>query len=296
MKVGAIVPHLQQFGGIRRFLEIGNVFIDKGHEFIIFTQKPVKCSWFDFHGVVQHWNKIQADCILIGDAPSLRILSKVRVRGRIYVYVIAGGNRYLPMYQQVYGKYPFILNNRIFKPHFPGSYSVEGGVNVHRFSPKKMMPPSNKITVLYYSAKRPRKDPRHIAHSLRKIKGIKLVGLGGLNDEELAKAYHSGDFFVSWENRAGWGNMAAEALASGLTVVTNGVNCEPFKDKVIKVRNLRKFFGNPDNHKIRKCGSMDAFSWEVVVDKLLEIFARPYRVSHVHKPHVHHHHVHHHKG
>jgi len=113
--------------------------------------------------------------------------------------------------------------------------------------------------------------------------------------------------------------MAAEALASGLTVVTNGANCEPFIKRTIVVRDLRGFFSNPKNRQIRKSYSMKDFSWEAVSDKLLEIFAKSYssarvhraharpaqaypaqapsayvRPAHVHQPHVHKSHVDHH--
>jgi len=47
-----------------------------------------------------------------------------------------------------------------------------------------------------------------------------------------------------------------------LTVVTNGVNTEPYANRVIKVDNLREFFTDP----------MKEFSWERIADKLLEIF------------------------
>ncbi|MBA7612191.1 hypothetical protein ES703_19427 [subsurface metagenome] len=279
MRVGAILPHLQNFGGVRRFLEIGNVCTQRGIDYTIFSKKDHKCAWFTYTGKIQHWSKIAADYILIGDPPSFKILP--RVHGKVYICVIAGG-RFLPMYQQAYGKYPFILNNRVFKKYFPKSYLVEGGVNIHRFKPKSPTPVSDKVRVLFYHTSRAIKGSRDIQHALRGIPGVTLVGLRGLSDQALAEAYHTGDFFVSWEHRAGWGNMAAEALASGLTVVTNGVNCEPFADRVIRTNDLRKFFSNPHNRKIRKSSSMADFSWEVVVDKLLKVFVNPVRYHHHH--------------
>lgn len=290
MQIGAILPHLGPFGGVRRFLEIGNVFVKRGISYTIFARRDSKCNWFDYKGEIRDWSKINADYILIGDPPSFRILS--RTHGRIYVYVIAGG-RYIPMYQSVYGKYPFILNNRVFKRSFPHAHLVEGGVNVHHFKPKKLIPASSNVRVLYYGVKREGKGSSYIAHALHSIPGVIPVALGGLNDEKLLQAYHTGDFFVLWESRAGWGNMAAEALASGLTVVTNGINCEPFRDKVIVVKDLRKFFLDSQNRKIRKLGSMEQFSWERVVDQFMKIFQLPYRPGdhshkHIHK-HVHKH-------
>ena len=316
MKIAAILPHLSKFGGVRRFLEIGNAMIEKGHEYTIFARRDRSCRWFDYRGEIRGWKNIQADRILIGDPPCFEILPYVK--GRIYVYVIAAG-KYTPMYQEVYGKYPFILNNRKFKKDFPHSSLAEGGVNLHHFKPKSESNTSSDVRVLYIPGRKRQKGGSTIIHALRGIKGVTLVPLGGLGEEALAKAYRSGDFYVSWEGPGGWCNMAAEALASGLTVVTNGANCEPFIKRTIVVRDLRGFFSNPKNRQIRKSCSMKDFSWEAVSDKLLEIFAKSYssarvhraharpaqaypaqapsayvRPAHVHQPHVHKSHVDHH--
>jgi len=282
MTIGVILPHLQQFGGVRRFLEVGNIFIDRGIDYTVFARKGQSCDWFDFKGPIRDWSNISADRMLIGDGPNLRILP--RVRSRIYVFVIAGG-RFIPMYQSVYGKYSFILNNRVFQRYFPKAYLVEGGVNIHRFKPNKPRVPSNKVRVLFYGVLREGKDTKYIRHSLQGIPGVEPISLQGLSDENLVKAYHNGDFLVTWETRPGWSNMAAEALACGLTVVTNGINCEPFANRVIKTNDLRKFFSNPHNRMIRKQHSMDDFSWEIVVDKLTHILSRPAQKKH----HKHHH-------
>lgn len=268
MTVGAILPHLQQFGGVRRFLEIGNVLVKRGIPYTLFTKQDRACGWLPFSGSVKDWSNIAADRILFGDAGSFQLLP--RIRGRIYIYVIAGG-MYIEMYKKVYGRYPFITNNRVFLKYFPKAHLVEGGVNIHHFKPTRPVGASDKVRVLYYNGLGPHKNAGFIRKQLSNINGVKLIGLRGLSNAELARVYQSGDFFVAWESREGWSNTAAEAAASGLTVVTNGFNCEPFINKVIKVTNLRAFFSDPNNRKIRKRCSMKEFSWEVVVDQLLKI-------------------------
>lgn len=291
MKIGAILPHMRQFGGVRRFLEIGNTMVDRGIDYTIHARKEKICDWFDFRGRVEDCSSIKADYIIASYPPDFSVLP--RVKGKIYIYVLAGGE-YIPMYKQVYGKYPFILNNRVFLEWFPGSYLVEGAVNVYRFSPGRSWRWSRKKTRIIFFDKAT-KGSEHIKQSLKGIKGIELFGLKGLNDEQLVAAYRSGDFFVSWEQRPGWSNTAAEALACGLTVVTSGRNCEPFIDKVIITPDLRRFFLNPENRKMRVQESMDMFSWEKTVDQLLEIFKEPYPVKTVKKVHHNHKHDHRHK-
>jgi len=267
MKIGVITPHLECFGGIRRFLEIGNVMVDRGHDYVVYSRRGQRCGWFKFKGRFASWDRVRADRILIGDPPSFRILPKVH--GRVYVYVIAGG-KYIDQYKTKYGHHPFILNNRVFKRWFPKAYLVEGGVNIHHFHPPTLPQSHSGLRVLYYE--RGGKNPELIKRSLSGIKGLELIGVRKLNNDQLLARYHSADFLVTWEKRPGWCNMAGEALASGLTVVSNGVNCEPFINGIIKVKNLRQFFENRSNWSKRKSYSMNEFSWERVVDKLIKIF------------------------
>lgn len=266
MKIGAILPHLGMYGGIRRFMELGNTFTERGINYTIFSNKEQSCTWFDFKGRIRNWSNIESDYLLIGDPPSFGILPKAK--GKIFIYVIAGG-KFIPIYRRVYGKYPFILNNRVFKKYFPESHFVEGAVNIDRFRPGARRIPADETRVLYYDRKG--KGVTYIRNALRDIEGIRLIGLKGLDDKTIAEAYRNGDFFVSWEKREGWSNTTAEALASGLTVVTNGVNCEPFIEKTIKVNDLREFFLSPTNRKMRKRSSMEEFSWEHSADQLLEL-------------------------
>jgi len=252
VKVGAILPHLRNYGGVKRFLEVGNVFIKRGVEYTIFVGQRSECEWFDFRGRVENWSDIEADYILIGDTPSFKILPTVK--GRIFIYVIAGGH-FLDGYKRMYGKYSFIVNNRVFLKYFPNSFLIEGGINTVQFFPKKRK-------VLFYDTDRTMKGATYIKSQLGDLKNIELIGLKDLSNSQIAEAYRKGDIYVAWENREGWSNMAVEALRSGLAVVTNGIGCEPFMDKVIQVKDLRKFFENP----------MGEFSWEIVVDKLMKIF------------------------
>ncbi len=294
MKVGAILPHIQCFGGVRRFLEIGNVMVDRGLDYTIYARKERVCNWFDYKGEIANCSNIEADFVMASYPPDFKLLS--RVKGKIFIYVLAGG-MYIDMYKEMYGIYPFILNNRVFKKWFPESHLVEGAVNVDKFTPKFRLFPNKPRKVLYFDKKS--KGSEHIRRELSTIEGIKLIGLRDLNDEELVGAYQSSDFFVSWETRPGWSNTAAEALASGLTVITSGINCEPFIDKVIVVDNLTTFFSNPENLNLKKREQMKEFSWEETVDRLLEIFPSPPLLPHIPiqqtKPHKHKKHDHRHK-
>jgi len=253
MKIGAILPHLGAVGGVRRFLELGNVFTKRGIDYTIFCDDSQRCGWFKCNFKIKDWSAIEADYILIGDPPSFKVLDEVK--GKIFIYVLAAG-KYTPAYQEVYSRYPFIVINKTSLKRFPDAYVTEVGVNTDWFKPKKRK-------VLFYDDGRMIKNAAYIKEQLDGLDNVELIGLKDLDNGQLRAAYQKGDYFVAWESRGGGTcNTAAEAIASGLTVVTNGVNTEPYADRVIKVDNLREFFTDP----------MKEFSWERIADKLLEIF------------------------
>lgn len=251
--IAAVVPVLDKRGGVRHFLEVGNILVDRGYDYTIFSD-DTKQDWFNFKGKIVDWRYgIKADIVIVGDPHLLPITNKIE--GKIFVWVLASGP-YKEMYELYRRKFPFILINRWFKKDYPEGFLCEMGVNTKHFKPKKRR-------VLFYSGgERGLHKQGHVIHEqLGNLPEIELVELKDLNNKQLARAYQSGDYFVAWEMEGGFSNTAAEALASGLPVVTNGNNCEPFLDRVIVVKNLRDFFTDP----------MRENTWEKTVDNLLKI-------------------------
>lgn len=238
----AIVPHLQtKNGGLRRFIEIGNEFRGRGLDFTLFVPKPQQHQEWTILSKVSDCSHIEADFVLVGDPTLASYLPTVK--GSVWIYVIAEGG-YKPMYEALYGKYPFILSNRKFLKDYPTGTLIEGGVS-EQWS-------RGKIRVGY--------SPKHSPEvcSLSEVAGIELIGLMGMSDQKLLDCYRSLDYFVSWEKRGGWANMAAEALSCGVPVITNGVNCEPFIERCIRC-DFMEYFRFP-------------FSYKNVVDQLLTLW------------------------
>lgn len=221
----------------------------------MFTDDPAeKLDWFDFKGKIADWRYgIEADILLVGDPHLLPVVKKMR--GEIYVWVLATGP-YREMYQPYRHRFPFLLINRWFLLEYPEGLVVELGVNTEHFYPKHRK-------VLFYNGGL-HKQGHLIYETLKDVESIDLVELKDLNNDQLAEMYRSADYLVAWEMEGGFSNTAAEALASGITVVTNGNNVDPFKEKCIVVNNLnelRVFFENP----------MIGHTWEKTADDLLQI-------------------------
>lgn len=256
LRISAILPHLQVFGGVRRFIELGNEFTRRGYSYTVYVpekekEKGLKVYGWRYDGHLASINKIpgRSDLFLLGHPrpPCTKVLS--RIERPVYIYILAGGD-FLADYKRLEGKYPFVVNNRSLKKHFKRARVIEGGVNTEYWYPKK-------VKVLYHGSK-----GQGVEEQLRDIPWIELIPLKGLSDKRLREAYRSADYFISWEKRKGWANMAAEAFACGCPVISNGINTEPFNDRVIQVHDLRSFFVDPFHE----------LNWKAVVDKWLKLF------------------------
>lgn len=267
MRVAIILPHFKAFGGVRRFLEVGAVLAQRGYDVMYYTptgQPPP--TWFEGYGAwfqhtaLGHYYQGTTDICLVGDPPSFPKLSQITAK-QVYVWVIAGG-KYTQMYKDLKYQHAKLVNNRSFMQDFPDARLCEGGVNTNHFRPEDR----SGFRVGYYAGRGDCKGETHIQKALANLPGIEPYPIQGLERDKLKFAYQGLSFFVAWEQRPGWSNTAAEALACGVPVVTNGVNCEPFLDRCIVVNDLRAFFA-----KIAR-QDMTPWNWGRTVDRLEEIW------------------------
>lgn len=264
MKIAALVPYMLPFGGIRRFLEVGNVMASRGHDYTVYARDGEDGDlWMNYSAGMSTWEKakftFEADVVMIGDPNTLDLLEDptVTISGKVYVWVIAAGlSMYLAKYKEYEAKgYDMIINTRLYLEHFPTARICEGGVNTVVFKPKA-------LRVGYYAGRGSHKGEQHIVDSLKGLKHVIPVAIKGLGTFDLVKAYRRLDYFVCSETKEGWSNMSAEAIACGVPVVSDSPNTDPFEDRVINVKDLRAFFEDP----------MGRFSWEKVCDRLEEIW------------------------
>ena len=50
MRLGVLLPHTKLYGGVKRFLELGNIFVEKGHDFCVYTPDATPPDWFSYKG------------------------------------------------------------------------------------------------------------------------------------------------------------------------------------------------------------------------------------------------------
>src|SRR5258708_36069603 len=56
--IAAILPHLGVFGGIRRYLSLGNEWVQLGHHVTLYTPAGAPPGWMPFAGEVRPWDAI----------------------------------------------------------------------------------------------------------------------------------------------------------------------------------------------------------------------------------------------
>lgn len=255
LTLGVILPHTKIFGGVKRFFEIGNILIQRGHKFIVFTPDGERPFWFDFKGGVQKLESISLfsfDALFTTEPAFLEDLLKADTKVRVFYAVLQ--RRYL---RKVVARKDLIIfaNSSNLYDYLGGEkrnnlVKCIGGIDVTKFQyrPKGSKNPLEPFTVLAYGRfYRKKKGTSLVVKACEKLyrKGynVKLLLFDAPVDERarkmvsaftckvpfeffvdypverLADLYYKADVFVSAERNAGWSNTSAEAMACGVPVV-----------------------------------------------------------------------------
>ena len=93
MNIAALLPNVEIYGGVRRYLEIGNALIRRGHQFTLLTPTGDRPTWFDFEGRVLPFAAIgerDFDIGLCGEYSILPQFDSLRARAKFFYFVLEG--------------------------------------------------------------------------------------------------------------------------------------------------------------------------------------------------------------
>jgi len=261
LKIGAIVPHLLVFGGVRRYLELGNRFIARGHTFSIHTPDGAGATWLPFKGAVRSFAALDSDAydVLICGSPELvDVLDRGEARLRVFYLQLERVDSEKRIVRS--GKYRIMVNSSGLARRVRRRYGVEaidgiGGVNPELFHPVERATGAPFRVLCYGRLSKPRKGTRFVVQAVRSLRrkghDIELALFDTLNpgsvdprigfepgvpyryylnlpQERMAAMYCAADAFVSAECRAGWSNTAAEAAACGVPLICTRSGTEDF--------------------------------------------------------------------
>jgi glycosyltransferase involved in cell wall biosynthesis len=264
MRIAALLPHVEVFGGVRRYLELGNEFIRRGHGFMLFHPEGGKPGWLDFRGETRPSAALEQESFDVGLCSEYSILpffDKLRARTKYFYFLLAGHKQ-----EREVARRPclFMANSEGLCLRMRRKYGLEcfkaaGGINPEIFHPlaDPEIRPGGEIRVLCYGRLyKKRKGIQRVVKALNGLcgrhPGLKLILFDtpvgrekrdprpllrtrlpyefhlGLPQDRMAWLFSRADIFVSAERRAGWANTAAEAMACRVAVVCTASGARDF--------------------------------------------------------------------
>ncbi len=262
MRIGTILPHTKLFGGVKRFLELGNIFEKEGHSTIIFTPEGLPPTWFNYRGKVKSFESLSTDtldALFFTEPEYLQLVLNANAKRKIFYYIHP--REKLKQILKYHTVELFANSSNLVelaeKKYGIKVFSAFGGINLDAYNPKPNInrnPLEPFVVMAYGRMARKEKGSKYVIKAcerlVRKGYSIELLLFDTPVNEKMEKKnsrlklsipfkfiqnhpveknqelYHCADVFVSAESTAGWSNTAAEAMACAIPVVgtTSGTN------------------------------------------------------------------------
>lgn len=253
MKIAALLPHVEVFGGVRRYIEIGNELVRRGHSFILFHPQGDRPDWLEFRGMTRPFAALAEEIFDIGMCSEYSILphfEQLKARAKFFYFV---SERHKKEGEVAAKNYHFLGNSegicrRMERKYKVNCFKAPGGVNLGIFYPIENRPPHETFNILcfgriYKRAKGVKYIIRAADRLYKKYRHLRLIFFDTqvgrdrrdprpliktsvpfdfhLNppQERMAWLFSQADVFVSAELRAGWSNTSAEAMACRIPVI-----------------------------------------------------------------------------
>ena len=282
MKLGVLLPHTKLYGGVKRFLELGNIFIEKGHEFCVYTPDGKAPDWFAYKGRMATFEELgqeeTLDALFTTTVSYVPMLLQSGARHKIFYHVRIREklkeimkNREIEIYACSTNVYRHNLS------HFGReSFLAVGGVTVRNYQTKTnySVPADRPFVVMGYGRLAESvKGTKYVVKACEQLYkqgyNIKLLLFDtALNEawqklldsftcqcpfefvknhpfDRNSELFNRADCFVSAENPrySGWNNTVAEAMACALPVVsTKAGTADLIVDDETGIRSARWVF------------------------------------------------------
>lgn len=255
MRIGLFLPHVGVFGGVRRYLELGNEWVAMGHAVTLYHPDGSTPGWLPYFGALAPLGTArhtESDVAICGDSHSYADFIAHRARRHVYYCVLEGdpGLRLAienPDVTLMANSGPLLASLR--KNSSRAVLDGIGGIRPERFRPDASQRAAAPLRVLVNGRRsRTKKGTDLVLAALRGLVGrvpefetvlfdavdpatnrqdprdgapLPLNARFALNpsQDELVQLYQSSHVFVAAEKKAGWCNTALEALASGCALV-----------------------------------------------------------------------------
>lgn len=278
MNLGVILPHTKLYGGVKRFLELGNIFIKLGHNFTVYTIEGKTPDWYDFKGETKSFGKLKEDTIdalFTTETKFLEELITANTRRRIFYHVrITENLRPILKHRNIE---IFACSTNIYL-HDKKKYGIEafkalGGIDIANYQPKNnYIVKDRSFCIMAYGRLVERvKGTKYVIKACERLYkqgyNIRLllfdtavnekaqnlidnfstpVPFDFIQNHPFEKNYelfNQADLFVAAERHAGWSNTVCEAMSCGLPVIaTKAGTIDLLIDNETGLRTLRYTF------------------------------------------------------
>lgn len=311
MKISFLTGHLPINGSIRRTIEIANELVRRGHEATIYSLDN-RCSWLQCDAEIRPQKQVASDThdALILNKVSKRqgqFMEQSKAGCKLFYVVgmdkmvlkwqlVANGNGVL---EQCLG-YTIIVNGSWMHDALRElgfeSHAVLSGVNTDMFCPvpeKRVGSP----TIVMSGDPRPRYETLNIQRAVnrarRKIGNLNLISYfgKGIPQSQMAAFICQGWLFADAQNRAGWNNPVAEAMACGVHVVCTDIGGNrdfavhnetalmvPVGDVEAMSEAIRELIKDREKAERLAANALERireYTWSRSVDQLLEVLNEP---------------------
>ena len=254
MRIALFLPHVGVFGGVRRFLELGNSWSRMGHGVTLYHPEGVAPAWLPFAGRVERLERSaseRSDLAISADPHTLAAFLAAPAGQHLYYCVIEGDAAIARVARE--SGVRLAANSGPLRRHLAratGRHVLDGigGISPAQFHPDASRRAGGPLRILLNGRRsRATKGTDLILRALTPLAGrtpeFEIVLFDSIDrhnrqdprdgaplpprarfvinpsQEELAGLYQSAHVFIAAERKAGWCNTALEALASGCAVI-----------------------------------------------------------------------------
>lgn len=254
MNLGVILPCTLLYGGVKRFLELGNIFIELGHQFTVYSPEGTQPEWFDFKGNVKTFEELPAeslDALFFTEIRYIEVLRSSTAKRKIFYHV--SNDKQSRQIAKMKDIEVLACSTNIYehdKKFGLNDFKAIGGVNLSIYHPKTdyRVAEDRPLQILAYGRLAMRcKGTKYIVRACERLykKGynIKLLlfdtPINAKGHRRLAEfsakvpyefilnhpidknseLFNRADIFVAAEGQAGWSNTVAEAMACAIPVI-----------------------------------------------------------------------------
>ncbi|HYM80732.1 MAG TPA: glycosyltransferase [Candidatus Limnocylindria bacterium] len=259
MRISTFLPHVGVFGGVRRFLELGNVWIGQGHDVTLFVPDGRAPDWLPYSGPVLPLaaaTERSADLALCAETHTYDAFRSHQAARHVYYCVIekdVGLGRAAADPEVILAANSSALRRSVARRTGRPVLDGAGGIHLGQFHPAPERRADAPLRVLVNGRRsRTKKGTDLILRALSRLPadvppcevvlfdavephnrqdprpGAPLPSRGPVQDArfvlnpsqaELVALYQSAHVYVAAERKAGWCNTALEAIACGAALV-----------------------------------------------------------------------------